>query len=226
MKNTALAVMILVCLVSSVCLGQMTPHYDTYTTYALDANDNVSQTVVVEGYTQAQCTFTYVCGPNNQQCTGTYPWCSQPVTHTPSIYNVVNGIGGWSNGTPVNPFSYSVFSTTTTAPLPPAPATVPASTEAKIICSVVGTIFDSQAFTTKIGERITYYGPPPITGPDDSCSYNMLACSTGKATCKQALVGIIWVPSCPNYVRAANLVVSGTCLVSYARSASGPGPCN
>jgi hypothetical protein len=42
------------------CWAQMTPYYDSYTTYSLDSNLKIYQTVVVEGYTAGSC--QYVCG--------------------------------------------------------------------------------------------------------------------------------------------------------------------
>lgn len=145
MKTTTAILMWLVML-PLVALGQMTPHYDSYTAYSVDANLNISQTVVVEGYTS---TATGSC--NTTCCQGmAYPpyytcWsCPIPgcagSTHTPKIYNVIGGVGGWSTGPAWNPFAYGSYQTTSTYHATP-PQTISATTEADVICSVVGGIF-------------------------------------------------------------------------------------
>jgi len=71
----------------------------------------------------------------------------------------------------------------------------------------------------------TYWGPPPIV-VGDTCTYNILACSTGTATCKGATPALSFTEGCPSYVKAQYLVVNGTCDFSLVFSATGPGVCN
>jgi hypothetical protein len=125
---------------SSVAQMQMKPRYNSYTTYVLDTDTGVIyQTVVVDGYTQGTCTFTYVCGPNNQQCTGTYPGCTTS-THKSKIYNKINGVGGWTYGPAVSPFTYSTYSTTNHAFLGSG-ETPDTDVESGVDCSQVGPIW-------------------------------------------------------------------------------------
>ncbi len=136
-------VTLLVLLPTFTCFGQtMTPNYNMYTTLDVDEqHGTVTQTVVVDGYTNGSCTVTttVVCGPNGQTCT--YQTTNQNCAnakHTSVIKNVVGSSGGTTSGPAVNPFSYSSFSTTTQAPL--AVEAAPPTTEAEsyIDCSWIG----------------------------------------------------------------------------------------
>jgi len=71
----------------------------------------------------------------------------------------------------------------------------------------------------------TYWGPPPIPS-GDTCSYNILACSTGTPTCKSALLNVGFTLGCPSYVNASYLVLDGVCTLGVVKTATGPGPCN
>lgn len=71
----------------------------------------------------------------------------------------------------------------------------------------------------------TYWGPPPIVS-GDTCSYTILACSTGMPTCKSALLNLGFTEGCPSYVQANYLVFDGVCTLGVVSTATGPGPCN
>lgn len=113
--------------------AQMYARYDTYATYSLDANNNVYQTVVVEGTTTGSCCFEACSGGNccNSACFS--------AIHTPKIYNVVGGAGGWSTGPGIGPFAYMSYQTTTTVQANPG-QTVQASWEGDVFCSAIGQI--------------------------------------------------------------------------------------
>jgi hypothetical protein len=122
------------------CVAQtgMTSNYETYATYLEDAvNGIVYQTVTVDGYATVNCYFTYVCGPNHQMCTGQYPNCVN-ATHTPQIYNVIGGHGGWSTGTTAGATSYISYQSTTQAPFTPGVDPGPSSFQGQVICSAIG----------------------------------------------------------------------------------------
>jgi hypothetical protein len=124
-------------IISHLCIAQMNPQYESYVTWAAYPGENkIYQTVIVDGTTTGGCTFTYVCGPNNQQCTGTYPWCST-ARHYARITNVVNGVGGTSTGPQISPFQYMSYQTTTVATVEQGEE-VPSSWEGAAICTVIG----------------------------------------------------------------------------------------
>jgi hypothetical protein len=127
-------------IISHLCIAQMNPQYESYVTWAAYPGENkIYQTVIVDGTTTGGCTFTYVCGPNNQQCTGTYPWCST-ARHYARITNVVNGVGGTSTGPQISPFQYMSYQTTTVATVEQGEE-VPSSWEGAAICTVIGEMF-------------------------------------------------------------------------------------
>ncbi len=122
----------------------MLPNYDTYTTLSGDANNNIYQTVVVEGTTTGSCTqtITVVCGPYGQTCTYTYTYQScLTATHTPTITNKLGTAGGTTTGPAVSPFSWLSYQTTTVYHASPG-QDVPSTTQASVVCSVVGPIFN------------------------------------------------------------------------------------
>src|SRR5260370_12850363 len=90
---------IYLCVIVTLCAcaswATYTPKYETYNTYSSDINNNIYQTVVVDGTVTGDCYYNCNCGQYGcQQCT--IPNC--PATHTPQIYNVRNGVGGSSYG--------------------------------------------------------------------------------------------------------------------------------
>jgi hypothetical protein len=121
--------------------AQMTPQYASYVSRTTDASNNLHQTVVVDGQTTGSCYFTYTCGQYGQQCQGTYPGCVGSV-HTPSIYNVLKGVGGWSTGSGQDPFTYMSYQTTVTVNVPPG-ADQGGQWEGVVTCSGAGTISDT-----------------------------------------------------------------------------------
>jgi hypothetical protein len=158
------------------CWAQgMFPHYDSYTTYSMDSNLKIYQTVVVEGYTAGSC--NYVCGPNNQQCT--IAGCSSAV-HTPRINNVIGGVGGWSTGPASSPFSYLSYQTTTSVQ-GTAGHQDSASTEGDVLCSGLGLLFGSGGGGHVGASETNYTYAPPPSG--NVCAYNK-NCPVGQtATC-------------------------------------------
>jgi hypothetical protein len=135
MRDLVLASLV-ICL-AGCCCGQMIPQYDSYATYSSDSHNNFYQTIVVEGTTTGSCYYT--CGPNNQQCQ--FSWCYTAM-HTPKINNVINGVGGWTTGPGVSPFSYISFQTTTSVQIPPGGQSL-VYWEADVSCSGSGQIFAS-----------------------------------------------------------------------------------
>lgn len=177
----SLLLMPLVLAVSASCWGQMTPHYDTYTAYSLDSSLNIYQTVVVEGYTSGSCFYT--CGPNNQQCE--FSWCST-ATHTPQIYNVIGGSGGWSSGPASSPFSYMSYQTTALAQAQQGQV-LDAKTAGNIICSVLGTLVGWPFLPIKIhwGWDNAWYNQPLTTNPlGNTCSWALANPSQCDQVCR------------------------------------------
>jgi hypothetical protein len=226
-----LLVPLMLALVGS-CPGQMTTNYDTYNTYSVDSNLVIYQTVVVEGYTSTPS------GNCNTTCCQSTPYppyyncwsCPIPgcvgSTHTPSIYNILGGVGGWTTGPPADPFAYQSFQTTIQLQAVHG-QNYGGSTEAQISCSVAGTIFD-------VGGPIlawfteAFWGPPVSIAPDGTCYWGSLACKAGTtATCTVGKgIPILNPIGCPNYVQATWLVVNGGCVVPVLTAAGGPGDCN
>jgi hypothetical protein len=132
---------------AETCPGQMTAHYDSYTTYSVDTNLVISQTVLVEGYT------TTASGTCNTTCCQSTPYppyyycqsCPIPgcstSTHTLRINNVIGGAGGWSSSSPGSPFTYQSFQTTSQVQ-GVVGQDISSSSEGQAICSVSGTILD------------------------------------------------------------------------------------
>lgn len=172
-----LAVVCFMLLLSHVADSQMTPQYDMYTSYALDANLNLSQTIVVEGYTSTptgSCNTTCCQGspyPPYYTCWSCpIPGCSGS-THTPRIHNVLGSAGGWSTGPAYNPFAYMTYQTTTQYHMTEGQE-VDAAVEGYVDCSVVGTFFSGFDF--------------PRFGIRDS-SYVYAGLSNGRCS---------WIPTC------------------------------
>lgn len=82
MKLRALApLMFVFCLCcASPVYPQMTPHYDVYTAYSYDGT-SIYTSVLTDGYTSGCC-------------------IPPTITHTPSSYNTIGGVGGWGYGNP------------------------------------------------------------------------------------------------------------------------------
>src|SRR5260370_42492624 len=92
-RTISLCVIVTLCACAS--WATYTTQYETYNTYSSDINNNIYQTVVVDGTVTGDCYYNCNCGQYGcQQCT--IPNC--PATHTPQIYNVLNGVGGWAYG--------------------------------------------------------------------------------------------------------------------------------
>ncbi|MFI5071920.1 MAG: hypothetical protein ACHP8A_13615, partial [Terriglobales bacterium] len=85
-------------------------------------------------------------------------------THTPSVENVLGSTGGWSTGPPSDPFAYMSYQTTTSAPEPAGQGGIGSATDASVVCSVVGTIFNPPPFQGEIAyTRADWSGTPPPT---------------------------------------------------------------
>lgn len=124
--------------------------------------------MVVEGTTVGSCnqTVTVVCGPNGQTCTYVtpIPGCST-ATHTPSIYNSLNGVGGWSTGPASAPFSFMTYSTTTSVALQPGQE-VSGSIKAQVTCSVIGVIFLLELVPkVHFGSDFVWFDDPIVVDP-------------------------------------------------------------
>ena len=183
MKTTAIFTWLV--MLPVVCLGQMTPHYDIYSTYSVDSNLNISQTVLVEGYTS---TPTGSC--NTTCCQGMpyppyYTCWSCPIpgcegsTHTPKIYNVIGGVGGWSTGPAWSPFAFMSYQTTSTYHATVGEV-ITANGEADVICSVVGLICDSGFFGK-------YFEVAETTSKWTGTKFNCKTGNAGHETCSYGL---------------------------------------
>ena len=142
-----LAIFLIVTTFAGACWGQMTPKYDTYTTYSMDSNLVIYQTVVVEGYTS---TPTGSCNTTCCQSSPYPPYYSCwtcPIlgcvgsTHTPKVENVLGSMGGWSTGPPSDPFAYMSYQTTTSVQGQVGQGGIGSATDASVTCSVIGAIF-------------------------------------------------------------------------------------
>jgi hypothetical protein len=122
----------------------------------------------------------------------------------------------------VSPFSYLSYQTTSSVQGTEGQQ-VSGTTEADVICSVIGQMFGSGG-SPLIKITTTRWGPP-VTRSGDVCYWDSLACSVGTPTCIHGY-GIIFTIGCPSYTRIDWLVVEGACIVSVAEAASGPGPCD
>ncbi len=208
---------IFILLASLTCLGQMTTQYDMYASQSWNSGTHtLTQTVTVEGITIGNCNnIPNACG----------------ATHTLKVANKLNypSFNGdptssdWTVGPSGNPWSYMSFVNTQSISLLEN-AQIQTFNGASVYCSYLrGAVFQDLTGPL-ISIKVTYMGPPPIE-KNDICNYTMLACSTGRPTCKSS-VGIMFAPSCPQYIKTDNLVVGGVCLANYGAAASGPGPCN
>jgi hypothetical protein len=140
------------------CVGVMTPSYSTYTTISVDQNNNLYSTVVVEG--------SAIIHPS--------PYCNiSGTTHRGQVYNQLGSTGGTVFGPFVSPSGYiSVSNPQVIVGVPGVVYTN--TTEADILCSGVGTIFNG-------GGRIFHrYGI-------QLSAYIFNGLSTGRCT---------WVPTC------------------------------
>ncbi|HEV7219858.1 MAG: hypothetical protein ACHP8A_03855 [Terriglobales bacterium] len=157
MRKLILASLV-ICL-AGYCWGQMNPQYDGYVTYSSDSSNNFYQTVVVEGTTYGSCNTTCCQGspyPPYYTCWSCpIPGCAG-ATHTPSIENVVNGVGGWTTGPGSNPFSYMSYQTTTVVSIPPGGGASPLA-EWEVTCSQIGVIGSGNGLTPS---SHTYPNPP------------------------------------------------------------------
>jgi hypothetical protein len=187
----------------------MTPHYSTYTNMVYNSNQTVTFTATLQG--------------NSTSDGGGCPNLPH-FYHSPAVF--VNGTGG--GGTIVAPCAYINISQS--AVVSGSCLTDGAGCDvgwsASVYCSfIAATIFATGVPSINIKITTTSWGPPPIVG-SNSCTYNILACSTGTPTCKGALLGIVFSEGCPDYVKAEYLVVGGTCDLGVAASATGPGICD
>ncbi len=182
-RTISLCVIVTLCACAS--WATYTPQYETYNTYSSDINNNIYQTVVVDGTVTGDCYYNCNCGQYGcQQCT--IPNC--PATHTPQIYNVLNGVGGWSYGQQYSMFSYISYQTTVSIAATPGQI-YPSSTEGAIYCGVAaGFIFDiSAVHSIRLGFSTTYYSYQSYDGVQ--CHYNVIPyCS---ARCKYPSVTVV-----------------------------------
>jgi hypothetical protein len=171
MRKNLVFLSLLLCAVA--CWGTPTPQYETYTTYSVDDNGNLSQTVVVDGTTTGDCYYTCNCGQYGcQQCT----LANCPANHTPEINNVVNGVGGWSYGPQAGMFSYISYQTTTTIAATPGQEYL-SSIEGAVFCAGVAAFtFDissntyiSWALTKSQTDFSDYRTNQPVSGDAIEC---------------------------------------------------------
>jgi hypothetical protein len=203
--------------------AQMTPQYSSYASYTMDSSFNVYQTVVVDGQTTGSCTYTYTCGQYGQQCTGTIPGCSTAV-HTPSIYNVIGSVGGWSTGPGQSPWTYMSYQTTVSANVQPGQE-VQGRWEGKVACSSAGTLLDVIA-SPLISIKVATYALATVN-PNGTATYN-LSCPAGTtSTCGTAhLLGsqvANWAEEFAIFTRPGGCWFAN--VVQYKNGPPAPYPC-
>jgi hypothetical protein len=188
----------------------MGTNYSTYSSAWNDEN-NIYTSVLLDG--------SGSCNP--------LPGCPCDTTvHTPSLYNRLGSTGGWEQGPSGCPscyLSYQNNKSVSTAP------NVGFTWEksGQVICSVAGLIYSMAFQPNSLSLRVSYWGPP-VTRSGNTCYWGSLACTAGTtATCTTGY-GIIFVPNCPDYIKATWLVYDGTNCVppAFVTTATGPGPCS
>jgi hypothetical protein len=232
MMKYRVAVLGLLLSVAQLSFATFTPEYDTYTQFSGDDN-YIYQTVIVEGTTTGDCYYTCNCGQYGcQQCT--IPNC--PAAHTPQIYNVLNGVGGWSYGTPVNMFSYISYQTTTQylKPSDTDSGTISGSTSTGIDCAAaLGLIFATAVETHFIDwgtsrykvKTLTFEGTQTSPGRVQYAVCNVTPWCSNTSTpfgFQGELDDSILVTSCANYYTCkADWLKVGTPPIFYFRLCTG-----
>jgi len=84
---------------------------------------------------------------------------------------------------------------------------------------------NGSTFSLGLSIHTTTYGPPP-TVVNNVCFYTSLACAYGTPKCPQSAPGVIFAPSCPNYMRSRWLVFNNVCIVAVGNATAGPGACD
>ena len=170
--------------------AQYYPQYESSTTISGDANSMIYVTVVVDGTTTGTC--THPCPPCGQWGCSTcnYPGC--PGDHTPYIYNVLNGGGGWTTGPAVSMFGYMSYQVTSSTQGQDG-VMYTASTEGKVYCPVGGYILDSGLGNWNIQLAYTksqFYGPPEVESSGDlKCNlHDWCLPANSPPTCSNAYV--------------------------------------
>jgi len=182
--------------------GKSMAGYSSYVNISPGANNMIYSTALVDG--------------------SAYPMAG--ACHTPKVYNVLNGTGGWASGGCAPPQNYISFQNMQQTHGTPGVAYTNNTIE-QVICTIAGLFFNT-TINVSISLRVSYWGPP-VTIQNDLCYWGSLACTPGTtATCTRGF-GITFAPACPQYVKATWAVVNGSCIpVPYVEEATGPGPCD
>ena len=121
------------------CQGVMTPEYSSYTSFALDAGFYIYSTAVVDGFTTI----------------GNTEYCNiSGATHHGTVYNSLNGTGGWVTGTAVAPASY--LSATNSEDIVAQPGVVYTDdVDDEVICSFVGALYNTSIVPITVRIAVT-----------------------------------------------------------------------
>jgi hypothetical protein len=137
-----------------------------------------------------------------------YPQCQQmqqqlpSATHTPRAYNVVNGVGGWGNGSSGCVNCYISYQNNEDSGAVNVGAEYSFGTEGDVICSIGGLIYALAGPTETLRIAVSNYAYAGTAG--SVCTYN-LYCRGGYATCGYPSIGVD-TPCPSNYFVAYYLV--------------------
>ena len=147
------------------CLATFTAQYESYATVSMDGDMNIYQTVIADGTTSGDCYHPCNCGQYGcSQC----PIPNCPADHTPSVYNVIGGVGGWSTGSTETMFAYTSFQSTTSI-VGQEGVDYETFTQGRILCAVLA----SYIFDTAIIKGLFSSGKP-VYLVGTSCNANIL----------------------------------------------------
>jgi hypothetical protein len=189
----------------------MQPEFSTYVSYSTDGT-YVYSDVELDGYTKI----------------GNTEYCNiNGAIHTPRIYNILAGTGGWFNGSGQSPYNYTSFSNTQQSAFNPA-QNYEAEYDGEMECSLIGTFYN-----TGFWSHLIHIGIDDYIREDydtDNCYY-IEFCTNGntEASCPGATFACVnCMPTCStyNYLWEYELVVDGDCLpVGIFKMGSGPHLC-
>jgi len=211
-KKTMLILFLLV--FAGTCMADYSPQYGSYFATTMDADGNVTQTVVVDGTTTGDC---YLNG-------GTYYIPNCPAEHSIDGYNALGSVGGVLNGPYGDMFSYFSYQSDVTAYIPDG-AELTSLRQGRVWCAVgAAYIFDTGSVNDKFSVSHTYWKNPTMDA-GGKCWYASTACATGTPSCTTQ-VGFLFAFTCPNYMHARYLKKGGACWFAVDTPVSGPGNCN
>ena len=217
MKTLKLLFFILVLTIGCLAQGPV-PNYSTYLRQTVDANLNLTQTVVLSGTTTGSCYYTCQTG----QCQ--IPGCDG-ARHTPTVCNKLGTSGTCTTGPQYDMFVQMDYQTTITSVLTPG-VTYQVNDSTSIACSFAGSNFGS--------------GGGPSTVSIHLSAYIFAGLSTGRCAWNPSCTGKCSSPHTTNtnqsgtcyttgpYKQCFDLVVNGSCW-SYrvvCVGQKGPGICD